>query len=196
MKYLFIFILAIALISFSIISFSSNSYGTVTSNSSHEGGGGCGGNSSLNQQNASDTYLPPPSINFTPLPNPSLPSFPYNNYTIGGGNVTILLWNVSVPKITISAPNILDMGSFLLDYAEYIFEWIGVQIGNAILYVVQAIYLVFAYIEYWLLLAFIDISNSLGIFALPVVVSLLIVIGIVIKLVIDFAKDVTIILGA
>jgi hypothetical protein len=142
------------------------------------------------------TYLPPPDIEFTPIPNPNPPSFPYINYTIGGGNITLLFWNISVPKITISAPDILSMGSFLLNYAEYVFEWIGVQVINGILYVVQAFYLMFAYIEYWILLAMVNISNSLGIFALPVVVVLLIVVGIFIKLIINFAKDVTIVLGA
>jgi len=149
---------------------------TITTNYFYQSGGG----------NSSGSYaLSPPSINFTPIPNPSMPSFP-------------VIWvNFSFFWITVnlSIPNIADLPGFFLAFTTYIFEWIGVQIMNGILYVVQAIYLVFAYIEYWILLMFVDISNSLGVFALPVIVSLLIMIAIVIRLVIGLAKDVTIVLG-
>lgn len=187
MRSLFLIILAVALMSFSIISFTSNSYATTATGNEFAHNWNGGGNSSLNQQNSSGTYLSPPSINFNPLPNPSLPSFP--GYWV----------NFSIPLIgtfNLSLPNFADLPGFFTAYATYVFEWIGVQIGNGILYVIQALYLVFAYIEYWLLLAFVDISNALGIFALPVIVSLLIVIAIVIRLVIGLAKDATIVLGA
>jgi hypothetical protein len=195
MKIVF-FIIVIVFISFSLVFFTANSYATTQSSnqSSNQslssysyflmknGGGGGGSN-----PNTSGPYFPAPNITFTPLPGPSLPKFPgfWVNFTIP-----------LIGSYHFSLPNFAELPQFFEEYAAYIFEWIGVQIANGVLYIVQALYLIFAYIEYWILSAFIGISNSLGVFALPVIISLLIVIAIVIRLVISLAKDSTILLGA
>ncbi len=190
MRSLFIIILVIALMSFPIILSTSNSNGSIISSKSVNQLNG--DVSILSQQDLLDTYLSPPVIFFAPLYPPSLPSFPYINYTIGG-NVSIWIWSVQVPQATISAPNILDLPSYIFNLTVYIFEWIGVSIINGILYVIQALYLIFAYIEYWILQAFVEISDALGIFALPVIVTLFIVIAIVIRVLLGIAKDASVV---
>ncbi|MGC8585867.1 MAG: hypothetical protein ACP5L4_07145, partial [Thermoplasmata archaeon] len=149
----------------------------------------CGNSSNQN----SYSYLSPPWINFTPIPEPSLPSFPTNQITIGGGNTTILFWKVQVPSITFNVPNLTNIPGFFTSFTEYIFEWIGVQIGNGFLYLLQALYLAFAYIYYWILQALVGIVQALGIWAPPVIVGILVSIGIAVRLIIGILKDASII---
>jgi hypothetical protein len=180
MKAISIFIGIFVIIFFSVL-ISSSTTATTTNVITHPGGGG--GNSSGNYNPYNNT-LNPPSITFNPLPEPSLPSFPG-------------IWvNFSIPLVgtfNLSLPNFAKLPNFFEAYASYIFEWIGVQIANFFLALVQAFYFVFAYIEYLILDAIITASESAGIFALPIMVTIVIVISMIISLLIHFAKDITII---
>jgi len=185
-------IIGISIIIFFSILISSSSISTATTNNviTHPIGGG--GNSSNNYNPYSNT-LNPPTINFTPIPNPSPPSFPESNITVGGWTIPVI--NISLPSVTFGIPDWTNIPGFLLTYGSYIFEWIGVQIANFFLALVQAFYFVFAYIEYLILDAIITASESAGIFALPMMVMIVVVIGMIISLLIHLAKDITI-LGA
>jgi uncharacterized membrane protein len=125
--------------------------------------------------------VPEPSINYNPIPAPSMPSWP-------SITITIPLINF---KITIPDPT--KIPQFLTDFVSYIFLWIAVQIFNFLLMLIQIFYLFFAWIEYYLLQAILNITSGAGIFALPLMVFLVIVIGLVIYLLIYFAKDITIV---
>lgn len=190
MKFHFLIISFAIILFFSMAIFSTNSSASSYSPDQYTHPIGGGGNSSGNYN---PFNLPYPSITFTPIPEPSLPTFPVDQITIGGGNVTILFWNVQTPSISFYVPNLNNLPGFLLGYAEYIFEWIAVQIANFGLALVQAFYLVFAYIEYIILDTIINISNSTGVFALPVMVLIVMAIGMIVSLVIHLAKDITII---
>jgi len=183
-------IIGISVIIFLSVLISSSTTATTNNVITHPGGGG--GNSSNNYNPYSNT-LNPPTINFTPIPNPSPPSFPESNITVGGWTIPVI--NISLPSVTFGIPDWTNIPGFLLTYGSYIFEWIGVQIANFFLALVQAFYFVFAYIEYLILDAIITASESAGIFALPIMVMIVVVIGMIISLIIHLAKDITI-LGA
>ncbi len=187
MKALSFILIAFVLISFTTVAFSSISHASTNTSNEFPRCPNCGNSSNQN------SYLSPPWINFTPIPEPSLPSFPTDQITIGGGSTTILFWKVKVPSITFNAPNLTNIPGFLASFTEYVFEWIGVQIANGFLYLLQALYLAFAYLYYWILLALVGIVQALGIWAPPVIVGILISIGIAVRLIIGILKDASIV---
>jgi hypothetical protein len=150
----------------------------------------------LGDSNSSNNYNPtlsPPQITYNPIPIPSPPSFPESTITVGGWNITIGPWTITFPSLSFGIPDWNNIPSFLFTYAMYVFEIIGVEIANFLLALVQAFYYVFAYIEYLLLYTILTASNGLGIFALPFMVTVTMVTGIIVSIVIHFAKDITIV---
>jgi hypothetical protein len=125
--------------------------------------------------------VPEPSINYNPIPSPKMPSWP---------SITI---TIPLVNINITLPDPTKIPQFFTDFVSYVFLWIGVQIFNFLLMLIQVFYLFFAWIEYYLLQAILSITEGAGIFALPLMVFLVIVIGLVIYLLIYFAKDITIV---
>jgi len=151
--------------------------------------------SALGDSNSSNynPTLSPPQITYNPIPIPSPPSFPESTITVGGWNITIGPWTITFPSLSFGIPDWNNIPSFLFTYAMYVFELIGVEIANFLLALVQAFYYVFAYIEYLLLYTILTASNGLGIFALPFMVTVTMVVGIIVSIVIHFAKDITIV---
>jgi hypothetical protein len=125
--------------------------------------------------------IPVPSINYSPIPYPSMPKFPEITITI-----PVINWNITIPDPT-------KITNFFNDFVYYILTWIEVSILNFLLIIIQAFYLVFAYIEYYTLQAVITVSRQAGIFALPVMIMLIILIGIIVRFLLGFAKDITIV---
>lgn len=121
--------------------------------------------------------LLPPSINFT--------SIPYPKFSLD------IQWSIDVISDFQQLMSAIPKGIL-----SYILDYIAVLVANGILTFFQAVYYFFAYLEYYVLSGITDASGSMGIFALPVFIIILALTGVAITMVIEGAKDISVVAAA
>jgi len=129
------------------------------------------GESGNNGQNNTGPYLPPPSFNFTQIKIPNFPS---------------IQWTLNV---------ISDFEQLVQAVPDYIAGFVGAILADAFLYLIEALYYFFAYIEYYMLNFALTTAYGLGIWALPVFVGILLIIGSIVVMILKILPDALLIGG-
>jgi hypothetical protein len=95
------------------------------------------------------------------IPYPSPPSFSFNP--------------ISVPSFSInwSLNPLQDIENIIDAIPNFVLGFIGANLINFFLYVLEAIYYFFAYLEYFIIIGALNASVNLGIWALPMFVGIL-----------------------
>jgi len=93
-------------------------------------------------------YPNPPSFNFTPV---SVPSFSIN-------------WSLNP---------IQDIENVINAIPNFVGGYVAANLINFFLYVLEAVYYFFAYLEYFIVIAALNASAGLGIWSLPVFIGIL-----------------------
>jgi len=118
------------------------------------------------------------------IPYPSPPSFSFNP--------------ISVPSfsISLSLNPIQDIENLINAIPNFVLGFIGANLINFFLYVLEAIYYFFAYLEYFIIIGALNASTGLGVWALPVFVGVLTLLVSLVVMLLKFSEGVFLIGGA
>jgi len=117
------------------------------------------------------------------IPYPSPPSFSFNP--------------ISVPSFSInwSINPIQDIENLIDAIPDFVLGFVAANLINFFLYVLEAIYYFFAYLEYFIIIAALNASINLGIWALPVFVGVLTLLVSLVVMLLKFSEGVILIGG-
>jgi len=118
------------------------------------------------------------------IPYPSPPSFSFNP--------------ISVPSFSInwSINPIQDIENIIDAIPNFVLGFVAANLINFFLYVLEAIYYFFAYLEYFIIIGALNASTGLGIWALPVFVGVLTLLVSLVVMLLKFSEGVILIGGA
>jgi len=122
--------------------------------------------------------------NWSGIPYPSPPSFSFNP--------------VSVPSFSInwSLNPIQDIENLISAIPNFVLGFIGANLINFFLYVLEAIYYFFAYMEYFIIITALNASAGLGVWSLPVFIGILTLLVSLVVMLLKFSEGVFLIGGA
>jgi len=95
------------------------------------------------------------------IPYPSPPSFSFNPLTIPSFSIN---WSINP---------IQDIENLIDAIPNFVLNFIGANLINFFLYVLEAIYYFFAYMEYFIIIGALNASAGLGVWSLPAFVGIL-----------------------
>jgi len=121
-------------------------------------------------------------ISSIPYPNP--PSFSFNP--------------ISVPSFSInwSLNPLQDIENLIDAIPNFVLGFVAANLINFFLYVLEAIYYFFAYLEYFIIIAALNASAGLGVWALPVFIGVLTLLVSLVVMVLKFSEGVFLLGGA
>ena len=113
----------------------------------------------------------PPQFNFTPIPVPSLSFSPS--------------WNI-----------VQDVEELVNLIPNFVADFVAVNLTNFFLYIMEAIYYFLAYAEYFIVIAALNASVNLGIWALPAFIGVLTLLVSLVVMLVKVSEGVFLIGGA
>ena len=118
------------------------------------------------------------------IPYPSPPSFSFNP--------------ISVPSFSInwSINPIQDIENIIDAIPNFVLGFVAANLINFFLYVLEAIYYFFAYLEYFIIIGALNASINLGIWALPMFIGILTLLVSLVVMVLKLSEGVFLIGGA
>jgi len=116
--------------------------------------------------------------NWSGIPYPNPPSFSFNP--------------VPVPSFSInwSLNPIQDIENIIDAIPNFVLGFVAANLINFFLYVLEAIYYFFAYLEYFIIIAALNASASLGVWSLPVFVGILTLLVSLVVMLLKFSEGV------
>ena len=122
--------------------------------------------------------------NWSGIPYPNPPSFSFNP--------------VPVPSFSInwSLNPIQDIENIISSIPNFVMGFVAANLINFFLYVLEAIYYFFAYIEYFIIIAALNASAGLGVWSLPVFIGILTLLVSLVVMLLKFSEGVFLIGGA
>ncbi|MEM4067971.1 MAG: hypothetical protein QXV17_14045 [Candidatus Micrarchaeaceae archaeon] len=138
--------------------------------------------------NSQGYYLSAPSFNFNPVPTPSLNININWSYAGGYFNPLSGYFNpvAGLEYIFGAIGNVI---------ATFLGGYLGAIITNGALYIIEAVYWIFAYLEYLILSVAVSTAQGLGIWSLTVFVAVLMILVALVIMIIKIAQE-AIMMGA